>query len=186
MVKPFNWLIKISGGNANNKYYNMKGINVNERIALYKMLKNYLNPKLYKNIPKYIQKMVKHYCEGRVGGIYRPVITPPYYVSFSNINSDQSMFNAFRSFFFSYYDNKKISPKKVRNIFKNCTRFYDQNEDKDEDGDIIFKPWKYSNEEWCKYKDCYEGNKNVSFSSFSSLIKKSGNIVINCLICLHC
>ena len=94
------------------------------------------------------------------------------------------MFNGFRSFLFSYYDNKIISPKKVRNIFKNCTIFYDQN-GKNEDKDYNKKPWKYSNEEWCKYKDWGE-NKDVSFSSFSSLIKKSGNIVINCLICLHC
>ena len=65
---------------------------------LYRILINYLNPKYY-NIPVYIQNMFKHYCKVRVGAEWDGRYThPPYYVSFSSINSDSSMFNGLRPF----------------------------------------------------------------------------------------
>ena len=166
-----------------------------QRIILYYILTNYLNPNKYRNnIPEYIKKMFKNYCEVRVG--YKeddyPYSNKPGYLSFSNINFDVSMFNALRPFLFLPYLNKIISPKKVNKIFRNCKIFYDQqyHDGLGWDSKIKSNKWQYENEEWCKYK--WDGNGysglyvfDVSFSSYSRLIKKGGNIVLNGFIFFH-
>ena len=121
-------------------------------------------------IPVYIQTMFKHYCKVRVGAEDKGYIQPPYYVSFSQINSDLSMFNALRPFLFSYYNNKIICPTNMKKIFINCEMFYDQD----------YNKWKYENKEWCKYDD---DDKKIDSMS---LIKKEANIFLNILISLRC
>ena len=190
-LDSLNWFIKISLGYANNKYYNLKPIKMKQRIILYYILTNYLNPNKYRNnIPEYIKKMFKNYCEVRVGyeWDHGPYSNLPGYLSFTHINFDVSMFNALRPFLFLPYLNKIISPKKVNKIFRNCKIFYDQQYD-----DVYYNKsnkWQYENEEWCKYKwnsvgDEYKYVFDVSFSSYSRLIKKGGNIVLNGFIFFH-
>ena len=138
-LNPFNWFVKVSNGycyptaaakidKTNN--YNLSGLNFNERVILNRMLCNYLKIKKW-DIPKYIEILFEHYCINKKGNKCHPYgdewyIKPLSYISFNSINSDVSLFNAFRSHFFYSLYSLQINPNKLIKVFPNCTLFYDQ------------------------------------------------------------
>ena len=130
-LNGINWFIKISMGYAHPYYANI--YNLNDLLPFYRrlinrVLCNYLKVKKY-NIPKYINTLFTHYSKQRYGVRvvdYHPIPRPSGYVSFWRINSDKSIFPLFRVHLFYDFNNKIISPKKVKKVFPNCTLFYDQ------------------------------------------------------------
>ena len=169
---PFNWFGKVTRGYSygrNSKYYNLSSLEFEERKILNRIICNYLGRKKY-NIPKYIETLFKHYCIHKKGhkcdeydGDDTWDSKPLSYISFNGINSDSSIFGAFRSHFFYDFDLNQISPKKLRNVFINCNLFYDQE----------FNEWQLKNGIWyykkCIWKGGYDDDfrdvRNVEFMS---------------------
>ena len=113
-------------------YLNLLPLTHFERIIVCSMIKDYLGiiikSSKYK-IPDYIKKLFKHYCIKRTGA---DTIFDPGYVSFSGINNNSkystNLFDNFRVYFFKDDEKTIICPNKVKTIFVNCQRFYDQDE----------------------------------------------------------
>ena len=145
-LKPINWFCKVTQGRAGNKYYNLTGLSISERKILYRILCNYSNIKKY-NIPPYIITIFMHLCINKTG------------VDFRYINSDESMFDNFRSFLFYDDNNQIISPNKVKQIFIKCIKFVGHDYDK----------WEYKNGSW------FNNSKKVNEQSYYSKYVLSQN-----------